>query len=106
VQAFKEVLDSLHAFPHVHLIVATRMEAPAPKGVGRAAVLEFSRLGAAAGMQLLESYQAPGHCWADGDREAAGKLVEEVQGNPLVLSVAAGLVLHGIDFTWQVSSST
>jgi hypothetical protein len=103
-QAFKEVLDSLHAFPHVHLIVATRWEAPAVKGVWGGSVVELSHLDAEAGMQLLESHMAPGHCWASSDQEAARKLVEVVLGNPLVLTVAAGLVLHsGGDLGWQVS---
>jgi hypothetical protein len=103
VQAFKAVLDSLHAFPHVHLIVATRLEAPAVAGVGwGAAAVELRALDAEAGMQLLESRLGPAHHWAEADKEAARKLVEEVQGNPLVLSVAVGLVPHGKDFTWQV----
>jgi hypothetical protein len=105
VQAFKEVLDGLHAFPHVHLIVATRVEAPAVNGVWGGAVVELSRLDAEAGMQLLDSCMKPGHCWSSSDKDAARKLVEVVQGNPLVLTVAAGLVQHSFsDLTWQVSS--
>jgi hypothetical protein len=105
VQAFKEVLDSLHAFSHVHLIVATRAKAPAVKGAWGGAVVELSRLGAAAGMQLIESLLGPEHCWSSSDQQAAArKLVEVVQGNPMVLSVAAGLVQHSNDLTWQVSS--
>jgi hypothetical protein len=104
LQAFKAVLDSLHAFPHVHLIVATRLEAPPVAGVaGGPAAVELSRLDAAAGMQLLGSHLGAGHHWAEADQEAARKLVDEVQGNPLVLSVAVGLMMQGRDFTWQVS---
>jgi hypothetical protein len=103
MQAFKEVLDSLHAYPHVHLIVATRVEAPAVKGVWGGGVVELSRLDAEAGMQLIESLLGPEHCWNSSDQEAARQLVEVVQGNPLVLSIAAGLVQHSSDLTWQVS---
>jgi hypothetical protein len=107
VQAFKAVLDSLHAFRHVHLIVATRWEAPAVAGVGwGAAAVELRALDADAGMQLLESRLGPAHNWTEADKQTARKLVEEVQGNPLVLSVAVGLVLHGKDFTWQVRRTT
>jgi hypothetical protein len=103
VQAFKAVLDSLHAFPHVRLIVATRLEGPPVVGVGwGAAAVELHALDAAAGMQLLGSHLGPAHHWVEADQEAARRLVEEVRGNPLVLSVAVGLLLHGKDFTWQV----
>jgi hypothetical protein len=97
------VLDCLHALLQVHLIVATRLEAPPVTGVaGGDAAVELSRLDAAAGMQLLGSHLGAGHHWAGADQEAAMKLVDEVQGNPLVRRVAVGLMMHGRDFTWQL----
>jgi hypothetical protein len=104
VQAFKEALGSLHGFPHVHLIVATRLEAPAPEGVGAVAVVRLSRLDTADGMQLLQSHLRVDAVWTASDQAAAGKLVEVVQGHPLVLCVAGGLVQHGSDLSWQVSN--
>jgi hypothetical protein len=95
----------MHAFPHVHLIVATRVEAPAVKGVWGAAVVELSRLEAGAGMQLLQSHLSAKVAWTASDQAAAGKLVNAVQGHPLVLCVAGGLVLHSCELTWQVSGS-
>ena len=104
MQEFKEVLDCLHSFPHVRLILTTRMAAPVDHGVKGGAVLKLRRLDAAAGMQLLEShFDMSEHIWGSRGQEAALKLVEAVQGNPLVLSVAAGLVEAG-HLTWQVSS--
>ena len=96
------MLDCLHDFPHVHLIVATSMEAPPVKGVWGSSVVHLRSLDADAGMQLLESRLGPEHHWTSCDQEAARKLVEVVQGNPLVLGVAAGLV-QAKDLTWQVS---
>jgi hypothetical protein len=104
-QAFKEVLDCLHAFPHVHLIVASRMEPPLVQGVSGAPAVELHQLDAAASMQLLESHLGPDHHWASSDQEAARKLVDSVRGNPLMLIVAAGLV-QAKDFSWQVRKCT
>jgi hypothetical protein len=91
----------LHAFPHVRLIVATRMEGP--DGRWGDATVELSRLDTAAGMKLLDSCLGPQHAWNSSDRAAAEKLVEVVRGNPLVLTVAAGLVQKRRGLTWQVS---
>jgi hypothetical protein len=107
VQAFKKVLDSLHTFSAVHLIVATSVEGPDVQGLWGGSVVELSHLGNDAGLQLLDHKLGPEHPWTCHEREAARKLVEAVHGNAMVLGVAAGLLLHGNhdhNFTWQVSS--
>jgi hypothetical protein len=90
----------------VHLLVATRVACPCPDQVTpEHSLVELQRLGEADGMRLVEAHMGPGRAWApDGvDQEAARKLVCLVQGSPLVLSIATGLV-RARDLRWEVRS--
>jgi hypothetical protein len=103
-QGFEALLKQLLALPGVHIISATRVACPCPDpAAGDSTAVELQPLDEADGMRLLEAHLGPGHCWgADGaDRETARQLVELVQGSPLVLSIAAGLV-RARDLAWQV----
>jgi hypothetical protein len=95
MQAFKNVLDELHAFPNVHIVVATREAGLAVRGVGPSAVVVLARLSATAAMDVLQFHLGPGCALSAKKRAAAEQLVEVVEGNPLVLSIAGGLVQRG-----------
>jgi hypothetical protein len=103
MQAFKRVLEELHAFPNVHIVVASREAGLVVRGVGPSTtVVVLHRLGAAAAMDVLQFHLGAGRPLSGKKRAAAEQLVEVVEGNPLVLSIAGGLVRHG-DLTLTVS---
>jgi hypothetical protein len=105
MQAFKQVLDELHRFLNVHLVVATREAGVVVNRVGPSALVVLQPLSATAAMDVLRSHLGRSHRWSEDGRDlaAAQQLVEVVEGNPLVLSVAGGLVQQGRDgLTLQV----
>jgi hypothetical protein len=105
MQAFKVVLDELHAFPNVHIAVITREAGVAVTGVEPSALVVLHRLSATAAMDVLQFHLKVSYRWSkDGkDLAAAEQLVEVVEGNPLVLSIVGDLVQQGRDgITLQV----
>jgi hypothetical protein len=105
MQAFKQVLDELHRFPKVHIVVATREAGVVVNRVGPSALVVLQPLSATAAMDVLRSHLGSSYRWSEDGKDlaAAQQLVEVVECNPLVLSVAGGLVQQGRDrLTLQV----
>ena len=100
-----KAVQELHALDNVRLVVASRVEGPAATVPTLGAVVELGPLPEDDGLRLIEAHLSATHTWgADGkDKEAARQLVQLVESNPLVLSIAAGLVGSGRGrLSWQV----
>jgi hypothetical protein len=100
-----KAVQELHALGNVHLLVATRVEGPAAMVPTMGAVVELVPLSEDDGLRVIEAHLGASTAWAaDGkDKEAARQLVRLVEANPLVLSIAAGLVGSGRGrLSWQV----